>query len=122
MRQLQKLATSDVVPPPLANKAGIEDTFTGPLSSTHALLVPPKRALKLAQAPPKNPFPDAYLPFLKSKIDSLATSNLTFIVESVYQELKDHKIKKNAIEAKVREIGEKQQKLWVVKPNVTVRA
>lgn len=90
-------------------------------ASTSALLVPAKRNLnKAPQLPPKTPFPDAYLPFLIQKITSLATSNLTFIVESVYQDLKDQKVKKNAIEAKVREISEKSQKLWVVKQDVLV--
>lgn len=38
-------------------------------------------------------------------------------MEMVYQELKAHKVKKNAIEAKVREIGEKhkEKKVWVLK-------
>jgi hypothetical protein len=37
-------------------------------------------------------------------------------VESVYQELRAHKVKKNAIEAKVREVAEKskEKKIWVI--------
>ncbi|EIW84959.1 hypothetical protein CONPUDRAFT_149822 [Coniophora puteana RWD-64-598 SS2] len=68
---------------------------------------------------PKTTFPDTYLPILLSKISSLATSNLTFIVESIYQELKENKVKKNAIEAKVREVGEKckDRRIWIVKGN-----
>lgn len=36
--------------------------------------------------------------------------------------MKVHKVKKNAIEAKVREVGEKckEKKVWIVKPAVPV--
>ncbi|KAG1826950.1 uncharacterized protein BJ212DRAFT_1474155 [Suillus subaureus] len=66
---------------------------------------------------PKTTFPDAHVPFLISKITTLATANLTFIVESVHQELREHKVKKNAIEAKVREVAEKskEKKIWVIR-------
>ena len=50
----------------------------------------------------------------------METGNITAIVEVVYQELRNHKVKKNAIEAKVREIGEKNKKIWVVKAEVKV--
>lgn len=43
-------------------------------------------------------------------------------MDSIYQDLRSHKIKKNAIEAKVKEVGEKSKdgkKVWVLKP-VTV--
>jgi phosphoserine phosphatase len=60
---------------------------------------------------------------LISKITDLATSNITFLVESIYQDLRVHKVKKNAIETKVREVGEKckERKVWIVKPGVAVR-
>ncbi|KAG1891349.1 hypothetical protein F4604DRAFT_409243 [Suillus subluteus] len=66
---------------------------------------------------PKTTFPDAHVPLLISKITTLATTNLTFIVESVHQELRAHKVKKNAIEAKVREMAEKskEKKIWVIR-------
>lgn len=69
-----------------------------------------------AASTPKTTFPDAHVPLLLDKITSLATTNLTFIVESVYQELRAHKVKKNAVEAKVREVAEKskEKKIWVV--------
>jgi len=69
---------------------------------------------------PKTTFPDAHLPLLLTRIISLATGSLTYIVETLHQELKDQRVKKNAIEAKVREVGEKckMQKIWVVKPAV----
>ncbi|CAL1704192.1 unnamed protein product [Somion occarium] len=66
---------------------------------------------------PKTSFPSEHLPLLVSKITTLETGNITAIVEVVYQELRSHKVKKNAIEAKVREIGEKNKKIWVVKPD-----
>ncbi|TDL27563.1 hypothetical protein BD410DRAFT_740732 [Rickenella mellea] len=78
--------------------------------------VPPKRKTATVP-PPKTTFPDIHVPHLINKINSLATGNLTGIVESIYQDLKNHKVKKNAIEAKVREIGEKCKfkKVWIVK-------
>ncbi len=71
---------------------------------------------------PKNPFPEAHLPHLLARIDALGTSSLQCIVETVHRELQGHKVKKNAIEAKVREVGEKckEKKVWVVKPDVRV--
>ncbi|KIM80821.1 hypothetical protein PILCRDRAFT_822100 [Piloderma croceum F 1598] len=71
---------------------------------------------------PKTTFPDAHLPALVSKIAALETSNITFLVESIYQELRPHKVKKNAIEAKIKEVGEKckEKKVWIIKPSVTV--
>lgn len=43
-------------------------------------------------------------------------------METVHHELQAHKVKKNAIEAKVREVGEKskERKVWVVRPDVKV--
>ena len=78
--------------------------------------------LAAKQAHVKVPFPDHLVPFLVQKITSLETNNLTFIVESVYQDLKHQKVKKNAIEAKVREIGEKAKghKVWGIKPDMLV--
>ncbi|KAF9246469.1 chromatin assembly factor 1 subunit A-domain-containing protein [Melanogaster broomeanus] len=66
---------------------------------------------------PKTPFPDAHIGALLTKMTELATPSLTFLVESIYQDLRVHKVKKNAIEAKVREVGEKSRdkKIWVVK-------
>ncbi|KAG2365759.1 hypothetical protein BDR07DRAFT_1607316 [Suillus spraguei] len=83
-------------------------------STSAAQALANKRA---APAPtPKTTFPDAHVPLLISKITTLATANLTFIVESVHQELRAHKVKKNAIEAKVREVAEKskEKKIWVI--------
>ncbi|KAH8117500.1 hypothetical protein DFH11DRAFT_1575389 [Phellopilus nigrolimitatus] len=70
--------------------------------------------------PPKTPFPDVLLPSLADKIAALTSANLPWLVESLYQDFKAHKVKKNAIEAKVREVGEKCpiKKVWVVKEDV----
>lgn len=64
---------------------------------------------------PKHPFPEAHVPILLAKIDELATGSIILIVETLYQELKDHKVKKNSIEAKVRELAVKKGKVWVAK-------
>jgi len=71
-------------------------------------------------AAPKRAFPEASMPVLLAKIKELNTGSLAVIVEGVYKEL-NSLVKKNAIEAKVREIGEKRKeagagKVWVVKP------
>lgn len=82
-------------------------------------LLPTKRK---AVAVIKTPFPDALMPFLADKVSSLATGNLTWLIESLYQDLKAHKVKKVSIEAKVREVVEKcpSKKIWVVKDDVLV--
>ena len=63
----------------------------------------------------KNPFPEAHVPTLVTKINELATGSIVLIVETLYQELKDHKVKKNSIEAKVKELAVKKGRVWVVK-------
>lgn len=65
------------------------------------------------------------MPALIAKIKELNTGSLAVIVEGVYKEL-NAVIKKNAIEAKIREIGEKSKdaggggKVWVIKAEVRV--
>ena len=79
-------------------------------------------SVKRAAAPlPKTVFPDQHVPLLLTKIIELETGNMTFIVETIYKELSEFHVKKNAIEAKVREVGEKNKRIWVVKPEVKVR-
>ncbi|KAG7452660.1 uncharacterized protein BT62DRAFT_1070403 [Guyanagaster necrorhizus] len=86
--------------------------------ATQPLVVPKDPVPKKVAPPPKTVFPETHLPLLLSKINALQTTNLTFLVEAIYQDLRTHKIKKNAIEAKVREVGEKSKdtKFWKVKP------
>lgn len=74
---------------------------------------------------PKTAFPEAHLPVLISKIQTLETGTISAIVEAVFHELKAHKVKKNSIEAKVKEIAEKAKdsdkgKIWVLKPGVSI--
>lgn len=64
---------------------------------------------------PKHLFPEAHVPILLAKINELATGSIVLIVETLYQELKDYKVKKNSIEAKVRELAVKKGKIWVAK-------
>ncbi|KAF9050649.1 hypothetical protein BDZ89DRAFT_1107913 [Hymenopellis radicata] len=101
--------------PPVPIKADISQM---PASSSVASTTPisvTKRPAPVA----KTVFPDTYLPTLIDKVASLQTGNLTFLVEAVHQDLRVHKVKKNAIEAKIKEVGEKckQTKTWRLKPD-----
>ncbi len=62
----------------------------------------------------KSFFPDAHVTVLLNKINQLQASSITALVEAVYQELREHKIKKIAIETKIKEVGEKRKdtKIW----------
>lgn len=77
----------------------------------------PSIAKRTIGSAPKTAFPEAHLGTLLAKITDLATPSFNFLVDSIYQDLRIYKIKKNAIEAKVREMGEKSKdkKVWVVK-------
>ncbi|KAF9533495.1 hypothetical protein CPB83DRAFT_880065 [Crepidotus variabilis] len=69
---------------------------------------------------PKTPFPEAHLSVLINKITQLQTSSINALVEAIYHDLREHKVKKNAVEAKVREVAEKcrDKKVWIVKPDL----
>jgi chromatin assembly factor 1 subunit A len=72
---------------------------------------------------PKNPFPDAHLPFLKEKVSNMGTNSLIALVEALHLDLKAHSVKKNAIEAKIREICVKDQRhIWTLKVDTEVCA
>ncbi|KAF8810148.1 hypothetical protein BYT27DRAFT_7240947 [Phlegmacium glaucopus] len=73
---------------------------------------------KKASVTNRAPFPECHLGFLLNKITQLQASSINALVESIYLELREHKVKKTAIEAKLREVGEKckEKKVWVVKP------
>jgi chromatin assembly factor 1 subunit A len=82
-------------------------------------------AVKPRAAPkPKSSFPEALVPTLLAKIKELATGSLVLIVEAAYRDLKAQKVKKNTLEAKIREVSEKagSPKVWTVKPEVQVCA
>lgn len=107
------------LPTRLSNSsAGVSGNDSMNVDSIPTLNSNNKRPLLL----PKTPFPDAHMPFLIAKIKELDTGNLSFIVESVYKDLKNGTptVKKNAIEAKVKEVGEKDKKVWTVKADVKV--
>ncbi|KAH9854026.1 hypothetical protein C2E23DRAFT_819256 [Lenzites betulinus] len=91
-----------------------------PSSSSTSLAGPSTPSTKRGGLTPKTAFPDAHIPHLLARIDALETSSLHCIVETVYRELQAHRVKKNAIEAKVREVGEKskERKVWIVRPEV----
>ncbi|KAF8270368.1 hypothetical protein EI94DRAFT_1723062 [Lactarius quietus] len=64
-------------------------------------------AVQRSRTMPKNPFPDAHLPFLKEKVASMGTTSLISL--------------KNAIEAKIREICVKGQRhIWSMKADMEV--
>jgi chromatin assembly factor 1 subunit A len=77
---------------------------------------------KMPAPAPKTAFPDAHLLFLLEKIAALQASSLTFLVDSIHRDLSAHKVKKNAIEAKIKEVSEKckEKKVWVIKPKAQV--
>lgn len=118
----------DEKPPVPTAKSSAEEPFAIPalpdrvvaLQSGSTSTASPNATPKRQPPAPKTPFPPEHLPLLVSKITSMETGNITAIVEVVYQELRNQKVKKNAIEAKVREIGEKNKKVWVVKADVKV--
>lgn len=118
------------------SKAASDVTFVVPalpsrLTNSGGQIVAPKGdpsaplAKKTQVIVPKTVFPEAHLPVLISKIQTLETGTISAIVEAVFHELKAHKVKKNSIEAKVKEIAEKAKdsdkgKIWVLKPGVSV--
>jgi chromatin assembly factor 1 subunit A len=77
---------------------------------------------KMPAPTPKTTFPDAHLSFLIEKITALQATSLTFLVDSIHRDLTAHKVKKNAIESKIKEVGEKckEKKIWVIKSKAQV--
>ncbi|RPD65935.1 hypothetical protein L227DRAFT_606090 [Lentinus tigrinus ALCF2SS1-6] len=110
------------LPPHLAKSLPnpISGLLTPSSSSSTSLTASPGPNAKRGVPAPKTAFPDAHLTHLLTRIGELETSSLQCIVETVHRELQAHKVKKNAIEAKVREVGEKckEKKVWVVKADV----
>ncbi|KAJ6630666.1 chromatin assembly factor 1 subunit A-domain-containing protein [Mycena sp. CBHHK59/15] len=84
----------------------------------------PSTLAKRTAAPPKTVFPDIHLAHLLDKISSAQIASLPILVDAIYQELRDQKVKKNSIEAKVREVAEKcrVKKIWIVKDSFRVAA
>ncbi|KAJ7046609.1 chromatin assembly factor 1 subunit A-domain-containing protein [Mycena alexandri] len=84
--------------------------------------VPSPAPTKRAALAPKTVFPDIHLTHLLNKITTSSTASLPILIDTIYQDLKDQKVKKNSIEAKVREVAEKckVKKVWIVKENFRV--
>ncbi|TRM61784.1 hypothetical protein BD626DRAFT_570490 [Schizophyllum amplum] len=80
---------------------------------------PAAQAKRTTTLAPKNPFPDAHLPHLLATIQQMQAKSVTALIEKIHADLVDHKVRKNAIEAKIREVAEKSPaKVWVLKPGV----
>ncbi|KAJ7273545.1 chromatin assembly factor 1 subunit A-domain-containing protein [Mycena haematopus] len=88
-----------------------------PAQPDPSLLQSAATAPKLKASAPKTVFPEVHLQHLLDKITTSPTASLPILVDIIYQGLRDHKVKKNSIEAKVREVAEKckVKKVWVVK-------
>ena len=97
------------------NTSTTDSTSVNPSSNVNDTVA--KRATTV-----KYPFPPALLPYLADRVATLSSANITWLVESLYQDLRVHKVKKNAIEAKLKEVGEKcpVRKVWIVKEDVLV--
>ncbi|PPQ68491.1 hypothetical protein CVT26_003430 [Gymnopilus dilepis] len=107
------------LPPRLASNTdgagvGVVDLSNSPSNGTLAPKKPP--------VAPKIPFPEAHMHLLLSKIMQLQASSITTLVEAIHLELREHSVRKNAIEAKIKEVGEKckEKKVWIVKPTLLV--
>ncbi|KAJ6496514.1 chromatin assembly factor 1 subunit A-domain-containing protein [Mycena vitilis] len=94
-------------------------TPTRPDSSTAP---PAATAAKRTTVAPKTVFPEAHLAQLLDKITASPTASLPILIDTIYQDLRNHKVKKNCIEAKVREVAEKckVKKVWVVRDTFRV--
>jgi chromatin assembly factor 1 subunit A len=114
--KLQPQYVLPALPPHLLNSS---TPVLDPASSNSTGSQPPQA--KRSRMMPKNPFPDAHLPFLKDKVASMSTTSLISLVEALHLDLKTHGVKKNAIEAKIREICVKGQRhVWSVKTDTEV--
>lgn len=97
------------------NTIGVDKSTSSPNANPSA-----SNAVKKPPVISKSAFPDAHMQLLLTKINQLQASSINSLVESIYLDLREHKVKKVAIEAKVREVSEKckDKKYWVIKPNM----
>lgn len=124
---VENLPQSLAAAAPTKHTSHAQATFAVPALPDHVAAAPSDPSNTPIKRPiqaPKTAFPEASMPVLIAKIKELNTGSLAVIVESVYKEL-NAVTKKNAIEAKIREIGDKAKdggnaKVWVVKPEVRV--
>lgn len=118
-----KIPEPTITPSTTVNSGFIVPSLPGHITATSHpsnLATESTGTVKKPAAPLKTPFPDIHLPFLLNKISESRMASFMLLVEAVYQDLKVHKVKKIAIEAKIREVGEKckEKKVWIVKPTV----
>ncbi|KAF8061551.1 chromatin assembly factor 1 subunit A-domain-containing protein [Lyophyllum atratum] len=115
--------------PPLPNKPVLLDDGVFVVPSLPERLNPsntstPSALVASTSAPTIAPdtLPRCTPSILLEKITSLQTGSMSFLVEAIHRDLREHNVKKNMIEAKVREVGEKckVKKCWVVKPEVQI--
>jgi len=100
------------LPPHILNSSTPSSEVASPTSVNGQQQSQSKRSRTI----PKNPFPEEHLPFLKEKVASMGTTSLIALVEALHLDLKVHRVKKNAIEAKIREICIKDQRhIWSLK-------
>jgi len=97
-------------------------TGTTPNSDLSSNVANNTQGLKKTPTGPKSLFPEVHTQLLLDRITQLQASSITALVESIHLELREHKVKKNAIENKVREVGEKckEKRVWVIKPALLV--
>ncbi|KAH9484042.1 Chromatin assembly factor 1 subunit A [Psilocybe cubensis] len=109
------------LPPRLTSITNTSIGNSGTDLSTNTPTIAPLVAKKV-QPTTKFTFPEVYMPLLMAKFTQIQASSITALVESIYLDLKEHKVKKTAIEAKVREVGEKckEKKVWIIKPALLV--
>ena len=105
------------LPPHILNSSTPSSEAASPNSANGQQQPQAKRSRTI----PKNPFPEAHLPFLKEKVASMGTTSLIALVEALHLDLKVHSVKKNAIEAKIREVCMKDQRhIWSLKADMEV--
>ncbi|EJD52907.1 hypothetical protein AURDEDRAFT_157461 [Auricularia subglabra TFB-10046 SS5] len=78
-------------------------------------------APKKTQLAPSTTFPDEHVPYLLEAV-AKHEGPLTVLCEKVYQDLRAHKVFKNCIEKKIRDISERKGRRWVVKPEAWTNA
>lgn len=109
----QTKTTDGFVIPALPDHIKLGDGSTSANSTT------PANKRGSSQPVPKTTIPDSLLPEFVAMVHG-STSNRPVLVDEVYQALKDRGAKKNAVEAKFKEIAvkEKGTKKWIVSEEV----
>ncbi|KAF8520215.1 hypothetical protein BU17DRAFT_89212 [Hysterangium stoloniferum] len=115
--------TSTVLPGKDVQCSSRDATFAVPAlpiaaeASQQGLLVKRKST---NQTMPKTCFPEMHVPLLLNKVAACNTSSFIVLLDTMFQDLKSFGIKKNALEAKLREVVEKDKskKIWVVRDHI----